>query len=56
MSGMAANGADGGLKGRPVEEVSIELKLIINDSEIVVVEDATQWDTNAVIIKVTGIF
>jgi len=54
-SSMAANGAAGGVKGRPVEEVSYELKLNITDSEIVVVEDTSQWDTNAVILKVTGI-
>jgi hypothetical protein len=42
------------MKGRPVEEVSYELKLNITDSEIVVVEDTSQWDTNAVILKVTG--
>lgn len=54
-SGMAANGAAVGMKGRPVEEVSYELKLNITDSEIVVVEDTSQWDTNAVILKVTGV-
>jgi hypothetical protein len=54
-SGMAANGAAGGSKGRPVEEVCYELKLNITDSEIVVVEDTSQWDTNAVILKVTGV-
>jgi hypothetical protein len=53
-SGMAANEADGGLKCRPVEEVSNELKFIISDSEIVVVEDTSQWNTNAVILKVTS--
>jgi len=54
-SGMAASGAAGGVKGFPVEEVSYELKLNITDSEIVVVEDTSQWDTNAVILKVTGV-
>lgn len=44
--------AAGGVKGRPVEEVPYELKLNITDSEIVVVEDTSQWDTNAVILKV----
>ena len=52
--GVAANGAASCMKGRPVEEVSYELKLNITDSEIVVVEDTSQWDTNAVILKVTG--
>jgi vacuolar protein sorting-associated protein 13D len=52
---MAASGAAGGMKGRPVEEVTYELKLNITDSEIVVVEDTSQWDTNAVILKVTGV-
>lgn len=33
-------------------EVPFELKLNITDSEIVVVEDSSQWDTNAVILKV----
>lgn len=33
--------------------VPFELKLNITDSEIVVVEDTSQWDTNAVIFKVT---
>lgn len=31
---------------------AFELKLNITDSEIVVVEDMAQWDTNAVILKV----
>jgi hypothetical protein len=50
-----SNMAAGGTKGRPVEEVTYELKLNITDSEIVVVEDTSQWDTNAVILKVTGV-
>jgi hypothetical protein len=54
-SSVAANGAAGGMKGRPVEEVPYELKLNITDSEIVVVEDTSQWDTNAVILKVTRV-
>ncbi|CAG2067582.1 unnamed protein product, partial [Timema podura] len=33
------------------EEMSFELKLNITDSEIVVVEDTSQWDSNAVILK-----
>jgi hypothetical protein len=53
--GMAANGAPGGRKGWPVEEVSYELKLTITDSAIVVVEDTSQWDTNAVILKVSRV-
>jgi hypothetical protein len=54
-SDVAANGAIGGTKGRPVEEVPYELKLNITDSEMVVVEDTSQWDTNAVILKVTRV-
>lgn len=37
---------------KPIETVPVETKLNITDSEIVVVEDASQWDTNAVILKV----
>ena len=33
-------------------EENYEVKLNITDSEIVVVEDTSQWDTNAVILKV----
>lgn len=32
--------------------VPFELKLNITDSEVVIVEDTSQWDTNAVILKV----
>lgn len=38
------------------ESEAFELKLNITDSEIVVVEDMSQWDTNAVILKVRKIF
>lgn len=34
-------------------EMPMELKLNITDSEIVVVQDTSQWDTNAVILKVS---
>lgn len=38
---------------RKIEEnVQFDLKLNITDSEIIVVEDASQWDSNAVILKV----
>lgn len=36
-------------------ETPYELKLNITDSEIVVVEDSSQWDTNAVILKSTTV-
>ncbi|KAL1131085.1 hypothetical protein AAG570_012322 [Ranatra chinensis] len=36
-------------------EVPFELKLNITDSEIVVVEDSSQWDSNAVILKSTTV-
>lgn len=34
------------------ETIPLEIKLNVTDSEIVVVEDTSQWDTNAVIFKV----
>lgn len=34
------------------EDVNYEFKLNVTDSELVVVEDTSQWDTNAVILKV----
>lgn len=34
------------------EPVPFELKLNITNSEIVFVEDTSQWDSNAVILKV----
>ena len=44
------------VKGRAAlnvaDDIPYELKLNITDSEIVVVEDTSQWDTNAVILKV----
>uniref|UniRef100_A0A0A9WG36 Vacuolar protein sorting-associated protein 13D n=3 Tax=Lygus hesperus TaxID=30085 RepID=A0A0A9WG36_LYGHE len=36
-------------------EIPYELKLNITDSEIVVVQDTSQWDTNAVILKSTTV-
>lgn len=58
-SGLTTNGPRSGVKGRPVlnavEEIPYELKLNITDSEIVFVEDTSQWDTNAVILKVTEV-
>jgi hypothetical protein len=47
------NEAASSMKGQPAEEVPFEFKLNITDSEIVVVEETSQWDTNAVILKVT---
>ncbi|KAJ9601170.1 hypothetical protein L9F63_000690, partial [Diploptera punctata] len=48
-----------GVKGRTVlnvtDEIPYELKLNITDSEVVVVEDTSQWDTNAVILKSTTV-
>jgi hypothetical protein len=52
-SDQVSNGAASSMKGHPAEEVPFEFKLNITDSEIVVVEDTSQWDTNAVILKVT---
>lgn len=37
------------------EPAAFELKLNITDSEIVIVEDMAQWDTNAVILKVSSL-
>lgn len=37
---------------KPEENMQFDLKLNVTDSEIVVVEDASQWDSNAVILKV----
>ncbi|CAH1990127.1 unnamed protein product [Acanthoscelides obtectus] len=37
------------------EEVQFDLKLNITDSEIVLVENTAQWDTNAVILKSTTV-
>lgn len=39
-------------KERPEENMQFDLKLNITDSEIIVLEDASQWDSNAVILKV----
>jgi hypothetical protein len=54
---VVAAGQGSGIRGQTVlntiEEIPYELKLNITDSEIVVVEDTSQWDTNAVILKVT---
>ncbi|XP_028134062.1 intermembrane lipid transfer protein Vps13D [Diabrotica virgifera virgifera] len=36
-------------------QLEFELKLNITDSEIVIVEDSSQWDTNAVILKSTTV-
>lgn len=43
-------------KEKKKEPGLFELKLNITDSEIVVVEDVAQWDTNAVILKVNKNF
>lgn len=40
------------VSNKPVENMQFDLKLNVTDSEIVVVEDASQWDSNAVILKV----
>ncbi|XP_077532737.1 vacuolar protein sorting 13D isoform X2 [Haemaphysalis longicornis] len=40
---------------QPIPEVPLELKLNMTDTEIVVVEDAAAWDTNAVILKSTAV-
>lgn len=37
---------------KKIDDVPFELKLNITDSELVVVEDTAQWDSNAVILKV----
>lgn len=37
---------------KPTDHVKFDLKLNITDSEIVLVENSSQWDTNAVILKV----
>ncbi|XP_063232383.1 intermembrane lipid transfer protein Vps13D [Bacillus rossius redtenbacheri] len=39
----------------PQEVVSIEMNLNITDSEVVVIEDTSQWDSNAVILKSTTV-
>lgn len=36
-------------------DISFELKLNVTDSELVVVEDSSQWDSNAVILKSTTV-
>jgi hypothetical protein len=54
-SGVAATGTKGQAALNNAEEIPYELKLNITDSEIVVVEDTSQWDTNAVILKVTKV-
>ena len=33
-------------------EIPFEIKLNVSDTQFVVVEDSTTWDTNAVILKV----
>ncbi|RZF46007.1 hypothetical protein LSTR_LSTR006773 [Laodelphax striatellus] len=40
---------------QPNNNLMFELKLNITDSEIVIVEDTSQWDTNAVILKSTTV-
>ncbi|PNF41787.1 hypothetical protein B7P43_G02611, partial [Cryptotermes secundus] len=50
-SDQLSNGEASTMKGQLAEEVPFEFKLNITDSEIVVVEDTSQWDTNAVILK-----
>lgn len=37
---------------KSIEAIPVETKLNITDSEIVVFEDSSQWDSNAVILKV----
>lgn len=39
-------------RSSPVSEAVFELKVNITDSQIVFVEDTSQWDTNAIILKV----
>lgn len=39
----------------PEENVQFDLKLNVTDSEVIVVEDASQWDSNAVILKVVSL-
>lgn len=41
------------LSSKSEEKTQFDVKLNITDSEIVLVEDASQWDSNAVILKVT---
>lgn len=40
---------------QPINTPPIELKLNITDSELVIVEDTSLWDTNAVILKSTAV-
>lgn len=47
----ASSGAADWVAGPAVTE-QVELKLNITDSQLVLVEDASLWDTNAVILKV----
>lgn len=58
-SGVSSSGSGHGIKSQALlntaEEIPYELKLNITDSEIVFVEDTSQWDTNAVILKVTRV-
>ncbi|XP_050345761.1 intermembrane lipid transfer protein Vps13D [Nymphalis io] len=49
----AADGAEGAAP--PAAEGAVELKLNITDSQLVLVEDASLWDTNAVILKSTTV-
>lgn len=37
----------------PPADVELEVKLNITNSEVVLLEDTTQWDSNAVIFKVS---
>lgn len=39
----------------PQEHLPFQLKLNVTDSEFVILEDTSQWDTNAVILKMTTI-
>lgn len=39
-----------------MEALPFEVKLNITNSEVVILEDTTQWDSNAVIFKVINIF
>ncbi|KAI5737130.1 hypothetical protein M8J76_010314 [Diaphorina citri] len=39
----------------PQEHLPFQMKLNVTDSEFVIVEDTSQWDTNAVILKMTTI-
>ncbi|CAK1552704.1 unnamed protein product [Leptosia nina] len=47
-----SNGAEGGTQGGTE---LMELKLNVTDSQLVLVEDASVWDTNAVILKSTTV-